>query len=63
MSTFRFELHQMVVITASGETGEVIGRAEYASSGNDYRIRYRANDGRAVESWWNEDALAAAASE
>lgn len=53
----KFELKQQVTIAASGETGEVIGRAEYAASESTYLVRYKAADGRAVESWWNESAL------
>lgn len=57
MSQFKFALGQSVTIAASGETGEVIGRAEYATSENSYYIRYAAADGRAVESWWQQSAL------
>ena len=60
MSKFKFDLKAGVIITASGEAGGVIGRAEYPDSPNTYLIRYKAGDGRAVESWWNEDALEAA---
>lgn len=54
---WNFELGAMVKIIASGEEGEVIGRAEYESSENSYFVRYKAGDGRAVEAWWNESAL------
>lgn len=54
---FKFNLTQRVVIAASGESGDVIGRAEYTHSANSYYIRYRAADGRATEAWWAEDAL------
>lgn len=54
---FKFSLGDDVTIAASGETGEVIGRAEYADSSNQYFIRYKAGDGRATESWWSESAL------
>lgn len=54
---FKFELNQEVKIFRSGEHGVVIGRAEYTSGFNSYFIRYVAADGRAVESWWQEDAL------
>ncbi len=57
MSSFNFNLNQTVTITCSGETGEVIGRAEFATGENQYQIRYKAADGRAVEAWWNESAL------
>lgn len=60
MNSFAFRLGQQVVITASGEEGEVIGRAEYSNSSNSYYVRYRARDGRATEAWWTEDALTAA---
>lgn len=57
---FIFDLKSTVKITASGEAGEVIGRAEYTDSETSYYIRYKAADGRAVESWWNESALESA---
>lgn len=56
---FKFELKQKVNVTVSGESGEVIGRAEYANAEPSYLIRYKAADGRAVESWWTEQALSA----
>lgn len=57
MMSFKFNLEQSVIISASGETGQVIGRAEYSRAEAAYYIRYKAADGRAVESWWNESAL------
>ena len=55
--TFKFELTQTVAIAASGETGEVLARAEYSTSENSYYLRYKAADGRATEAWWQESAL------
>lgn len=57
---FKFNLGQQVVIAASGETGEVTGRAEYATAECSYYVRYKAADGRATENWWTESALQAA---
>lgn len=57
MSSFRFELDEKEAITASAETGRVIGRAEYMNTRNAYLVRYQCADGRAVEAWWSEDAL------
>lgn len=57
MSKFKFELTQPITILISGEIGEIIGRAEYIHSENNYMIRYKCADGRAVESWWAESAL------
>ena len=54
---FKFNLQERVRVACSGETGQVIGRAEYAASANSYMVRYRSADGRAVETWWQEDAL------
>lgn len=56
---FAFELNQKVQIAASGEHGEVTGRAEYTNCQNNYYVRYKAADGRATECWWTEDALQA----
>lgn len=55
--SFNFDLKQCVGIVASGEVGQVIGRAEYTNATNTYLVRYMARDGRAVEQWWAEDAL------
>lgn len=56
--SFKYELGQQVRIACTEETGEVIARAQYLASENSYFLRYRAADGRAVESWWGESALA-----
>lgn len=56
---FKFNLGDDVTIAASGETGEVIGRAEYSTAEDGYLVRYKAGDGRATESWWSESALTA----
>lgn len=55
--SFKFELRDEVEITVSGETGVVIGRAEYVNSDSQYWIRYKASDGRAVEGWHYEESL------
>ena len=60
MNNLKFNLNQEVKITASGESGEVTGRAEWNHAEPSYNIRYKAADGRAVESWWTESALEAA---
>lgn len=57
--TFKFPMNSTVKIAASGETGTVVGRAEYATSENCYFVRYKAADGKATENWWQESALAA----
>lgn len=59
MSNFDYRLGERVVISASGETGVVFGRAEYQRGENSYYVRYCAADGRAVEQWWGESALIA----
>jgi hypothetical protein len=58
--TFKYALGAKVAIEASGEAGEVIGRAEYRHADNAYYILYKAADGRAVQAWWDESALVAA---
>lgn len=57
---FTYEIGTDVVIDASNEQGQVIGRAEYATCENNYLIRYKSADGRAVESWWGESAISVA---
>lgn len=58
--SFVFELGQQVIIKASGESGEVIGRAEYSTAEANYYLRYKACTGAATEAWWAESALASA---
>lgn len=57
MNTFIFNLGMEVRLKASTERGEIIGRAEYLHSENQYYVRYKAGDGRQVEAWWGESAL------
>lgn len=57
---FKFDLDQQVKIDVSGEQGKVLARAEYSTAENNYYIRYKSADGRAVEAWWQESALSAA---
>lgn len=57
MAEFKFNLGQEVVIQVSGERGQVIGRAEYLNSENQYWVRYKRADGTATEAWWHESAL------
>lgn len=54
---FKLELGQKVKVIISTEEGIVKGRAEYPDSPNSYYVHYRAADGRAVNSWFNEDEL------
>lgn len=51
------KLGSKVRIKVSLEHGEVIGLATFLEAGPDALIRYRANDGRAVEAWWKLSAL------
>lgn len=46
-----------VKIACSGETGEVIGYAQFVAHKDQALVRYKAGDGRAVEHWWDVDAL------
>ena len=60
MNKFLFHMNQAVKIAVSGEEGVVVGRAEYDTAENNYFVRYRSADGRAIEQWWSESALLAA---
>jgi hypothetical protein len=57
MHEWMFDLGATVVVSCSGEVGEVTGRSQHQHSEDQYLLRYRANDGRAVESWWGQSAL------
>jgi len=56
---FGFKLGDAVKITTSGESGVVIGRAEYTTCEPQMQVRYKTTDGRAIESWWTQSALEA----
>jgi len=57
MANYEYKMGDHVKLSASGETGKIIGRAEYDHTENNYLIRYMAGDGRQVEQWWAETAL------
>jgi hypothetical protein len=57
---FSYSLGQRVRIVVSGEEGEVIGLAIYSNAMPSALIRYKAADGRALDSWWCCSALEAA---
>lgn len=56
---FHHKLRDQVRMIHSEEEGEVIGRAEYTDAEPGYLVRYRAADGRQVESWWGQSAVIA----
>lgn len=60
MTSFIFSLNDKVRICDGDEHGVIVGRAEYTNCCNNYLVRYHCGDGRAIESWWNEDALTSA---
>jgi hypothetical protein len=57
MNPFKFALGAQVTIKVSGESGQVIGRAEYLDGENSYFVRYKDALGTAREEWWREGAL------
>jgi hypothetical protein len=57
MKGWLFNLGAHVRLKLSEENGIVMGRAEFCHSENNYLVRYKAADGRVVESWWGESAL------
>ncbi|KAA8727579.1 hypothetical protein F4W05_13255 [Ewingella americana] len=57
MKKFKFELAAQVAILISGEAGHVKARAEYVTNANAYLVHYKAADGRAVDSWFDESEL------
>jgi len=52
-----FGLDERVKIVCSGEKGIVVGYAQYKNHADQALVRYMAGDGRAVEAWWDVDAL------
>jgi hypothetical protein len=59
MDGFTFELNTNVTIRISGETGQIEGRAEYSEGPDQYFVRYKAADGRAVDGWFLASQLKA----
>lgn len=57
---FKFSLGQKVKLALSGESGDVVGRAQYLNANNNYYVRYVDAHGVQRESWWSEEALVAA---
>ncbi len=54
-----YEIGDKVMITVSGEVGIVIGVAFYAYMDSQVLLRYKSADGRAVEQWWDMNAIEA----
>jgi hypothetical protein len=54
---FKFDLGGSATIAVSGESGTVIGRAQYLENENNYFLLYRSADGRAAKQWWKESEL------
>jgi hypothetical protein len=57
MNEFKFDLGEKVKIVCSGESGLVTSKCASVGRSTQYMVRYKAADGRAVEQWWDEDAL------
>ncbi len=66
---FRFEMNDVVRLEfanaspkgipyETGEFGNVVARTQYRDAENKYLVIYVTSDGRMVESWWRESALA-----
>ncbi len=55
--SFLYDMREIVRLRLSGESGIIIGRAEYAEADNSYLVRYKAADGRLTEAWWSETAI------
>jgi len=54
---FDHNIHDVVMISVSGEVGEIVGRAEREYDLHEYLVRYKDANGCAVERWWNENAI------
>ena len=57
--TFTYELRQYVKLAHSKEAGQIVARAEYLDSNDQYLLRYKDATGRQVENWWSEAATEA----
>jgi len=54
---FKFELNQLTEISISGEKGRIKSRCESCNHSNQYLVHYKAADGRAVDSWFDESDI------
>lgn len=59
MEKFKFDLSQFVELSISGEMGHIKSRAESINHCDQYLVHYKATDGRAQESWFDEDDIVA----
>lgn len=57
MSRFKFDLKSKVKLIHSEEPGEIISRAEHTNCEDQYRVVYKAADGRQVIDWWDESLI------
>ena len=60
---FKHALGQAILVTISGEKGNVKGRAEYTNMNKQYFIHYLTADGRGADGWFDEDELSPAESQ
>lgn len=59
MKQMKFELKQPIEIARSGETGIIESRLDSSESKDQFRVQYKAADGRAVTSWFYGSELKA----
>ncbi|EKN3739187.1 TPA: hypothetical protein ACVBYD_004638 [Yersinia enterocolitica] len=57
---FKFAMKQHVVITVSGETGQVIGRLDTINAENSYLVSYKNANGCSTKKWFDAFELAEA---
>jgi len=57
IAIFRYNLGDQVNLVGSDEFGMVTARMNDLDGTDQYRVRYRAGDGRLVEGWWAQSAL------
>ena len=54
---FKFNLGDQVELNISGEKGVIIGRADYAYSGQQYFVSYADGNGCAQDKWFYAEQL------
>ncbi|PHZ22648.1 hypothetical protein [Yersinia massiliensis] len=55
---FKFVLKQSVVITVSGETGQVVSRLDTINAEHSYLVSYKAANGCSDKKWFDSFELA-----
>lgn len=57
----KYRLGQVATINGSGESGEIISRAEFHNREPMYELRYKQVTGSMAQKWWDESDITVSA--